>query len=125
MDKDELIAKLRKLLSEQNIEMENLEDQLLEARMATEELLKQIVTELQAIKVALLGQKPATGQPANSTNASSGNGGGKYAKRPDEDFATCNRCGANNVVWRESKAGKSYLINANGEYHSKTCSGVR
>lgn len=85
--------------------------------MSTEALLQEIVTELRQIRIAL-GGKGSTNQTAQA----SGNGdANKYAKRPDEKFSTCNRCGATNVIWRESKAGKKYLVNPDGKFHSETC----
>jgi len=92
--------------------------------MSTEALLQEIVTELRQIRLALGGGAKAASaqQPSQSGPTNSGNGGGsQYAKRDDEKFSTCNRCGAVNVVWRKSKAGKSYLVNPDGAYHSATC----
>jgi hypothetical protein len=91
--------------------------------MSTEALLQEIVTELRQIRLALGGgAKAPAQQPKQSGPINSGNGGGsQYAKREDEKFATCNRCGAANVIWRKSKAGKSYLVNPDGAYHSATC----
>ena len=95
--------------------------------MTTEvELLALILTELRGIKAALqpggrTSQPPASQPPQNQGGNT---GGGKYAKKPDEEFATCNRCQATNVIWRKSRnSGKSYLVNPDGAYHSTTCTG--
>ena len=97
-----------------------------EQPLSTTQLLTLILTELRSIKVALQpkgSSQPPARQPAPNQNSGgqSYSDGNQYAKREDEKFSTCNRCGAANVIWRKSKAGKSYLVNPDGAYHSSTC----
>lgn len=39
-------------------------------------------------------------------------------------MAICKTCKSNKVTWRQSKAGKWYLVNADNSFHSKTCKPV-
>lgn len=98
-----------------------------EQSLSTTQLLTLILTELKAINAALRSggrtSQPPARQPAQNQN-SGGQTGGKYAMKPGEEFATCNRCGANNVIWRTGRnSGKSYLVNEDGAYHFTTCTG--
>ena len=98
-----------------------------EQPLTTTQLLTLILTELRSIKVALQSKgssQPPARQPApNNNSGGQGNSGGnKYAQKPGEELATCNKCGGP-IVWRKSNAGKNYCIDPDGTYHSKTCTG--
>jgi len=91
---------------------------------STSQLLTLILTELKGIKAALQSGGRASQPPARQpqSNNAGNSGGGKYARRPDEESATCRDCG-NEIIWRKSQAGKNYCVDPDGTYHSKTCTG--
>ncbi len=99
-----------------------------EQPMSTTQLLTLILTELRSIKVALQSRgqtsQPPARQPApnNSSGGQGNSGDNKYARKPNEESATCRDCG-NEIIWRKSQAGKNYCVDPDGTYHSKTCTG--
>ena len=45
----------------------------------------------------------------------------RNARHPLSHTVTCKKCGTHGLLWRQSKAGRWYLVYQNGEPHWEAC----